>query len=66
MISFGRWGKYKGRSYFFTHRNPKNGDVWSDDIPIMGYSGGKYVVITYGMWVPTDKVEWEKPHKKGA
>ncbi len=66
MISFGRWGKYKGRSYYFTHRNPKNCDVWSDDIPITKMVKGKYVIVEYGMWVPTDKVEWEKPHKKGA
>ena len=58
MISFGRWGKYGGRSYFFTHRNPKNGDVWADLIPV---KVGK--TIEYGRWVPTDKVQWEK---KGA
>lgn len=66
MISFGRWGKFGGRSYFFTHRNPKNGDVWSDDIPITKMVKGKHVIVEYGMWVPTDKVKWEKPHKKGA
>lgn len=66
MISFGRWGKHKGRSYYFTHRNPNNGDVWSDDIPITKMIKGKHVIVEYGMWVPTDKVEWEDTHKKGA
>ena len=50
MISFGRWGRYKGRSYFFTHRNPKNGYLFSETL---GGDG----------WVPSDKVVWEK---KGA
>ena len=66
MISFGRWGKFGGRSYFLTHRNPKNGDVWADLIPIKKQVNGRYKVVEYGMWVPSDKVKWEEPHKKGA
>lgn len=66
MISIGRVGKYKGRSYMFTHRNPKNGEVWADLIPIKKQVNGRYMVVEYGMWVSSDKVEWETTHKKGA
>lgn len=66
MISIGRVGKYKGRSYTFTHRNPKNGEVWADLIPIKKQVNGRYMVVEYGMWVSSDKVEWETSHKKGA
>lgn len=38
-----------GEVYQFTHKNPVNGEVWSDDIPV-----GK----TYGAWVHPDEVEW--------
>lgn len=62
MISYGRWGEYSGQTVFFTHRNPKNGDVWSDDLyTIVTTRRGKTKL--YGHWVPTDKVKWTKGGK---
>ena len=58
MISFGRYGNYGGKIYFFTHRNPKNGEVWSDEIPTRGLNERGKVVIRYGTWVASDKVQW--------
>ena len=57
MISIGRWGIYGGKKYRFTHRNPKNNEVWCDDIPIIVYttSGQR---VEYGKWVSSDKVKW--------
>lgn len=58
MISHGRYGYYGGKPYYFTHRNPKNGDVWSDEIPVREYNERGKVVIRYGTWVASDKVKW--------
>lgn len=61
MMDFGKWGMYSGKKCFFTLRNPKNGDVWSDDITYDEYErrGNKSVKVTrYGMWVSTEKVKW--------
>lgn len=38
-----RIGRYDGKQYVFTHRNPHTGEVWSDDI---------------GEWVPSDQVKF--------
>ena len=57
MISYGRYGNYGGKKCFFTLRNPKNGEVWSDDIPIV-YHTANGVKIEYGKWVASDKVQW--------
>lgn len=57
MIAYGRKGIYNGRKFTFTHRNPKNGDVWSDEIPVV-YHTKNGVVVEYGKWVSTDKVRW--------
>lgn len=61
MMSFGKWGMYDGQKVFFTHRNPKNGYVWSDDITYTDFErrGNKTVKVTrYGMWIASDKVKW--------
>ena len=57
MIRIGRYGIYGGKKCFFTHRNPKNGDVWSDDIAIT-YHTPVGVRVEYGKWVASDKVKW--------
>lgn len=49
-IKNGRTGRYKGDVYKFTHRNPANGKIWSDDIPV-----GKN---EFGKWVSPDEVEF--------
>lgn len=59
MMSYGRWGMYGGKKCFFNLRNPKNGDVWSDDIPVQEYDSVKHRAVTrYGAWVASDKVQW--------
>ncbi len=58
MISYGRYGYYDGKTYYFTHRNPKNGNVWSDEIPVREFNERGKVVIRYGTWVESDKVKW--------
>lgn len=45
-----RYGRYQGEEYLFTHRNPKNGDLYGEDIPIVPSS------LTHGKWVPSDSV----------
>ena len=57
MMSFGRYGVYGGKKCFFTHRNPKNGDVWSDDIAIV-HNTLNGVKVEYGNCVASDKVKW--------
>ena len=44
-----RKGRYKGKEYVFTHRDPKNGKAYGEDIP---------VGLTYGKWVPSEQVEF--------
>lgn len=50
MIKTGRKGRFNGKEYLFTHRNPKTGEVWSDEI-----KAGK---DEYGKWVASEKVVW--------
>lgn len=38
----------------FTHRNPKTGDVYGEDIPTRSSDGN----IVIGRWVPSSDVEW--------
>lgn len=45
-----RYGRYRGKEYLFTHRNPKNGDLYGEDIPIV--PGG----LILGKWVSSDSV----------
>lgn len=45
-----RYGRYQGKEYLFTHRNPKNGDLYGEDIPIVPGS------LTQGKWVSSDSV----------
>lgn len=54
-MRIGRVGYYSGKEFFFDHRDPKTGEVWSDDIPVYN-SDGK--VIGYGKWVDPKKVKW--------
>ena len=56
-IPNGRYGNYSGKKCYFTHRNPKNGDVWSDDIPAVIHTAHG-IKVEYGMWVSSDKVQW--------
>ena len=57
MIAFGKYGIYDGKKFFFTHRNPRNGEVWSDDIAIVFHTS-RGTKVEYGMWVASDKVKW--------
>ena len=52
-MRFGRKGIYKGKTYTFTHWNPKTNEVWGDDILDHRDSVGLPV---YGKWVHRDKV----------
>ena len=45
-----RYGRYQGKEYLFTHRNPKNGDLYGEDIPIVLGS------LILGKWVSSDSV----------
>lgn len=49
-VYFARKGHYNGGNYTFTHRDPKTGDLWGEDIPV-----GKNP-IEYGAWVPGESV----------
>lgn len=51
-----RHGRYKGKMYTFTHRDPQTGDLWGEDIPV----GNK--PVEYGRWVPGDSVviNWDE------
>ena len=57
MIKIGRIGNYGGKDYVFDHRDPKTGEVWSDDLPIYGGDDGKKI-IGYGKWVDPNRVIW--------
>ena len=50
-VYFARRGHYNGGNYTFTHRDPKTGELWGEDIPT-----GKKSPIEYGMWVPGESV----------
>lgn len=45
-----RYGRYQGKEYLFTHRNPKNGDLYGEDIPDPTSRN------MCGKWVPSDSV----------
>lgn len=45
-----RYGRYQGKDYLFTHRNPKNGDLYGEDIPVDMSRN------IYGKWVHSDSV----------
>ena len=49
-VYFARKGHYNGGNYTVTHRDPKTGDLWGEDIPV-----GKNP-IEYGAWVPGESV----------
>lgn len=49
-------GFYNGRKCVFTHRNPKNGMVYSDDIKKMLCKDG---TVLCGDFVPAEKVDWK-------
>ena len=54
-MRFGRKGIYKGKTYNFTHWNPKTNEVWGDDILDHKDSVGLPV---YGKWVPQKVVKF--------
>ena len=49
-VFFARYGYYNGSKYKFTHRDPKTGELFGDDIPV-----GKNPV-TFGKWVSGESV----------
>lgn len=48
-----RYGRYQGKEYLFTHRNPKNGDLYGEDIPIVPGS------LKLGKWVSSYEVTFD-------
>lgn len=54
-IKHSRYGNYGGTVCLFTHRDPKSGQVWSDDIPITDDNGK---VVEWGKWVEPASVTW--------
>ena len=56
-MKIGRTGMYGGKNYVFDHRDPKTGEVWSDDLPVYGGDNGKKIV-GYGKWVDPKKIKW--------
>lgn len=46
-LLFTRKGIFEGKVYTFTHRDPKTGDVWCEDI-----------LWGFGCWVPNERVKW--------
>lgn len=46
-------GRYQGKEYLFTHRNPKNGDLYGENIPIVPGS------LIQGKWVSSDSVTFD-------
>lgn len=48
-----RYGRYQGKEYLFTHRNPKNGDLYGEDIPIVPGS------LILGKWVSSYEVTFD-------
>ena len=54
-IKHGRVGVFGGQVCKFTHRDPKSGQVWSDNIPVQQDAKGH---IEYGMWVDPSSVKW--------
>lgn len=55
MMKIGRKGYYSGKEFVFDHRDPKTGEVWSDDLPIYNADGK---VVGYGKWVDPKKIKW--------
>lgn len=48
-----RRGIWKGVNSVFTHRNPKTGKLWGEDIPVFSR-----IYAERGMWVPADEVKF--------
>ena len=47
----GRYYKYGGKKYLFTHRHPKRQEYWSDDVPDPADTR------RHGAWISTDKLD---------
>ena len=58
MKKHGRRGMYGGNIYTFTHRDPKSGKVYSNEIPVLPKED------IYGAWVYPDEVKWIKEESK--
>lgn len=63
LEKFIRTGRYSGKLCNFSHYNPANGLVWSDDIEVIEEyiddKGKTKHRKLYGKWVSSDKVIWE-------
>lgn len=61
-IPNGRAGIYGGKKCLFTHYNPKNNFVWSDDV--IGWKpkpgNEKKFIQCEGAWVKKEKIKWLK------
>lgn len=55
-VYFAKKGAYNGGIYTFTHRDPKSGELWGEDIPV-----GKNPT-EYGKWVAPESVtlDWNR------
>lgn len=49
-IAFGKYGEFAGKTYLFTHRDPRSGKVWSDEL--IAKDGN------LGRWLYPHKVKW--------
>lgn len=57
MLKSVRKGKYKGKEYIFTHKDPKANMVYSPDIK-------SFVDNMFGMWVNSEAVTWIDEERK--
>lgn len=46
-------GDYNGGVHLFTHRDPKSGMIWGEDIPVKGNKAGS---TELGAWVAPESV----------
>ncbi len=51
-VYFAKKGMYDGEIYTFTHRDPKSGELWSDDIHVKKTG-------EFGKWVSADSVSFK-------
>ena len=60
---FIRKGRFSGKMCEFTHYNPADGKIWSDDIEVVETfidekTGQKKKRKTFGKWVDSEGVVW--------
>ena len=61
---FLRKGRYGGKMCTFTHYDPSNGLIWSDEVEVTEFyidekTGKERKRKTFGKWVDSDGVVWE-------